>query len=299
VHVLNVSLDIAPWDPNMLARFNLIRPRDVLAFLSLSIFAASWTAPAEAGLTFANMFRTNSYFQYGNGNSLNSQGSYLTFGLEYETTGEFDSAQVTYPGAGSPTALSPAGPNEFFYGSGGFADQAAMDAAYPFGTYKYDASGTGGPASTQYEYAADAYPQSIPYLKNGSWLVLQGATPSAAIPVEFSPYIPTPGVTEAYLFFTIFDHTLGTTVYSANFLPSNVTSLLIPANTLAAYHDFSYELIFSDRVALDAPGSLFAAQIGYDYRTRGDFSTVPEPSTLVLALAVLAPLAAAIRRKLR
>ena len=108
-----------------------------------------------------------------------------------------------------------------------------------------------------------------------------------------------PGVTEAYLFFTIFDHTLGTMVYSANFLPSNVTNLIIPAGTLAEYHDFTYELIFSDRVALDAPGSMFAAQIGYDYRTRGDFSTVPEPSTLVLALTVLVPLAAAIRRKVR
>ena len=60
---------------------------------------------------------------------------------------------------------------------------------------------------------------------------------------------------------------------------------MIGANTLTA-NQFTYELDFSNRDNIPSPGAEFAAQLGFDTRTDGNFTTAqagaPEPGTFAL-----------------
>ena len=107
--------------------------------------------------------------------------------------------------------------------------------------------------------------------------------PNVPFTVHFSPYVTGTQATESILSFTIFDVTANTFVYDAGAQPASTTSLTIPAGTLAPSHTNIYELIFSNRDSVPSPGAQSNAQIGFDLRTTGTFTTaVPEPATLAL-----------------
>ncbi len=75
-------------------------------------------------------------------------------------------------------------------------------------------------------------------------------------------------------------------------------------NTLASWHQYIYEIDFSNRNAVPSDGADFPATLGFDVRTGGRFSTaaaVPEPSGLILAatgLLARAPHARARHRRM-
>jgi hypothetical protein len=257
-------------------------------------------APTQAGISFVNMFRANAFSQSGDGNTLSGNGSFLSLGLASENAGEFATAVATYPGPGSPVPLVSLTSTQFWFQTSSYASQAAMDADFPFGTYQFDAAGGGGTDSTSFDYLADAYSQTLPYLAGGSYSALQGMNPTAPLAVDFSPMTPDPATSEAFVFFTIRDNGTDTIVFDGGFMPSTTAGITIPAKTLAPNTSYTYELIFSDRVQLPSPGAVFDAQIGFDLRTTGSFATVPEPANWVLAWGALAALlcgGAAMRRR--
>lgn len=255
-------------------------------FLLAAVLAATATT-ARADISFVDMFRNNAYIQNGDGNSLTSNGSFLSLRLTSTGPNDYDSVVASYPGPGSPVNLDPVTPTLFQYQTGSFPDQAAMDAAFPSGTYTFDAMNNANTDSASFEYTSNHFAQTLPYLTGTDYSDLQGMNAAAAFTFHFSPYTPDPTVNEALFFFTIFDRTTNAFVYNANFLPSTTTELTVAANTLTAGHSYSYEIIFSDRTLVDSPGAEFNAQIGFDVRTTGAFSaaarSVPEPSALALA----------------
>jgi hypothetical protein len=100
--------------------------------------------------------------------------------------------------------------------------------------------------------------------------------------VQLSPFVPNPIATQTYIFFSIYDAT-GHVIFNDGFLSASTTSLSIPAGTLSPNANYKYELIFSDRDTVPSPGATFNADLLFDVRTDGLFSTIPEPSTLILA----------------
>ena len=74
----------------------------------------------------------------------------------------------------------------------------------------------------------------------------------------------------------------------------------MPGNTLAFGDNFSYEIDYSNRDLVPSPGAIFQAQLGFDLRTDGTFSSalaaVPEPSAMLLAACGLVAGWAARRR---
>jgi len=239
---------------------------------------------AHAGISAVNMFRNDSYLQTGNGNTLSVSGSFFSVGLMSTNPNDFSSVQLTYPGPGSPVNLSQTNPTTFAYQTGFLANQAAMDAAYPFGTYVFSASGG---ATTSFSYSGDAYPLSLPYLAGTNYSDLQGMNSAAPFAFQFSPFVTGNVADSSNIFFTIFDFTTNTFVYDQNFLPSSTTGLLLPAHTLQPGQTYGYELIFDNRLLnLPSPGAVFEAQIGFDLRGDGTFTTapaaVPEPASLLL-----------------
>ena len=102
---------------------------------------------------------------------------------------------------------------------------------------------------------------------------------------HISPYT-TRGSTASfsYLFFTIYDYTTAQFVFNDGFLaPSTSSIVLLSRNTLTNGHNYAYEVDFSNRDIVPSLGTASDAQLGFDLRTDGAFSTlagVPEPSTL-------------------
>jgi hypothetical protein len=257
--------------------------------LTAALLTAIGATPAHAQINFVDIFRTGTAMQTGNGNTLTSTGYYFSTNLNSINPGDFAGATVTYPGPSSPATLSQTSPTNFLYQNGFFATTAAMDVAFPMGTYTYNTSGgTVGAATTSISYAADHYPTAQPFLTGTDYTALQGANANAPFTFHLSSFAFDPLVSEQDEFLTIFDTALNTVVYDAGFLPGSTPSVTIGANTLQPGRDYVYQVIDSNRVQLSSPGAAFNAVGGFDLSTTGEFSTAPaatpEPGTLALLL---------------
>ncbi len=257
-----------------------------------SMLMAAWglllggVGQARADISFVGMFRNNAHLQTGDGNAITPTGSFFSAELTSTGANDFSAVQMTYPGPGSPLSLPQVSPTLFFFQTGLLADQAAMDAAFPFGTYQFDATNGMGPSTTSFAYTADHYALTQPFLTGTDFSDLQGMNPGAPFTFHFSPFDPGMGLDFSFIFFTIFDFTTNSVAYNQGFLPPTTTSVTVPANTLQPGHSHAYELNYSNRLLVPSPGAVFSAQIGYDLRTTGNFTTaaapIPEPSTLAL-----------------
>jgi hypothetical protein len=257
--------------------------------------AGAMSASVGADLSFANMFRSNVYFQTSDAGA-GYAGSFFTAGITASGPTGATSGVLTVPTSPSSTqTLSSPGGVTFQYQSAFLPSQAAMDAAFPAGTYGFSVAGM----DAAFGYAGDHYPGSTPALTGTSFTSLQNVNPGTAAAVTFSPFDTGSGATESLLFFTIFDQTASQLVVNAAFLPPSTAGYTIAAGTLTAGHAYTYELIYSNRLQVPATGTTFTGQIGYDDRTLGNFSAaaVPEPSTLALWAAGALLVGARARRR--
>jgi hypothetical protein len=269
------------------------------ALCALVLLLVALPAVAD-NISFVNMFRNLTSEQTGNGSSLAASGTFLSIGLSADhNPTDFTGVTVTYPGLGSPLALSQIDGQTFGFQTALLADQAAMDAAYPFGTYAFDATGTTNDA-TSFDYTADDY-AAQPFLTGTDFTRLQAMNPAAAFGFHFSPYATDANAAAQFIFLTIFDPLANAFVQLPNsgFLPNTTTGYTLAANTLQANHPYVFEVDYSNRVLVASPGADFDAQIGFDRRTDIDFVTgaavVPEPGSL--ALIVLGVLAVGVTRR--
>ena len=169
-------------------------------------------------------------------------------------------------------------------------DQAALDAAYPFGVYTIQAFNTSTSASSSAvgtSYTTDAYTSDIPALTPASYNALQGLDPSQALTVHFNSFTPDATANLFFTFFHITDLITGNDVFTQSFLDPSTTSVNLPAGTLAFATPYDFEVIFSDRIrGTDVNGSGISNELESDVRTFGNFTTVaatiPEPSTWLL-----------------
>ncbi len=264
----------------MLNRYVLV-PAIVSMVLLLS------PAARASDISFLDAFGNVSYQQTGNGNTLSLNGAFYSADVNTSVANPYTSVSMTFPGPSSPiTAFSHATPTDYLYQTGLYATLADMNTAFPTGTYTFTAN-NGDTAS--YNYTANDYAGSLPYLTGTTYTDLQGMNSSQAFNFTFSPFVTGGTATDSFMFLTIFDSTSGTFVYDAGFLPATTTGLLLPAGTLHAGDQFSYELDFSNRDILTSgfSGGDFPPQLGFDVRTSGTFSSAaatatPEPSTIVL-----------------
>jgi hypothetical protein len=244
------------------------------------------TSPAQAGISFVDSFRNNALVQTGNGNTLSPNGSFFSADLTSTGANDYNAVQMIYPGPGSPQSIPQTSATTFHYQTPSLANQAAMDTAFPFGTYQFQAS-NGGPAdTTSYNYTSNDYARSLPFLTGTNFTDLQGMDSSKPFTFMLSPFTTGGQANFSFIFLTIFDFDKNAFVFNDGFLAPTTTSVVLPANTLTPNHHFAYEVDFSNRDLVPSSGAQFDAQLGFDVRTSGLFSsapTVPEPSTLILS----------------
>jgi hypothetical protein len=255
--------------------------------LGLVILAAGSATPVKADISFLDMTRNDAYLQTGNGNSLSFTGSFFSVDLNSVNPGDYNAVQLSYPGAGSPQDLTQTSPSTFSFQTGLFPSQAAMDSAYPTGTYTFLASNPSTTDTASLTYSKpDFYSQSLPFLAGTNFTALQGVDAHAAFTFQFSPFVTgtLPPGGSSFIFLTVFDTTTNTTVFTQGFLPSTTTSVIMPANTLTPGDSYSSELIFDNRYSVPSPGAEFDAPILFDVRSDVSFtaSSVPEPATMAL-----------------
>lgn len=230
-------------------------------------------------------------------------GYFFNLGATEQNAGDFDSISVTYPGPGSPQVLNfnPGSASPGF-GSPGYPDLASYQAAYPFGTYTFN--GIVGGVTTQTEnlnYAGDYYASAIPALSAATYNGLQGLAPNSSLTIGFNSFTPDPNASGGSPFFTISNTSTGIAAFSVG-LPYGDTSVNLPAGTLAANTNYTWELDFSDRLNGQTADGVFTTQ-GFDLRTDGSFTTgafAPEPGfvgPLVFGLGLLG--VAMLRRRTR
>jgi hypothetical protein len=209
----------------------------------------------------------------------------------------YNQASLTYPGAGSPQALPLAsGGTLFNFETSSFSSKAALDAAYPFGTYTANVTNTstGATNTDSINYTRSAYSSTTPALTQATYLGLQGLNASKSFDFNFNAQTPNPVADTSYTFLNIFGPN-GFFYSAGSFLSPGTTNVTLPANVLMPDTQYSFDLDFSDRNVGSSTTGTFTL---FDVRTDGTFTTaaVPEPCGLVLTGIAFAGIAVRGRR---
>ena len=239
----------------------------------------------------------NPTYQQTGATTVVATGGFFSARAFLDSVGDFDGGAVSYPGAGSPLALTP-GPDATLAFSDSAATMAALNAAYPFGTYSFhltnSATSASQDASLGYAVIADAL--SVPTLTSASFTQLQGLNAGLGFTFDFNAFAQNPNASESFLFLNVSDAG-GNILFSATPDPS-ATSIFMPGGTLAAGQVYNFDLIFDSRI-VGADGGV-GTEIFFDSHTTGAFSTaaaVPEPSAWAMMILGLGGVGAALRRR--
>jgi hypothetical protein len=259
---------------------------------------------AFAGLITVDLGKNLQFTQTDAAGDMANQTDYFAARAFYQSTSDFDSATLTWPASGGPVSMSNVpGTFQFLNGqtaagyylqqSPSYATQGALDAAYPMGNYEYDLFNSGNlTASSTINYSTDLYPANQPTLTAASFNSLQGLNTTQATTVSFAALQDNPDFDSTsdsdYIFLDVYTAGFGSDVYSTFVAsPGDLTSFLIPANTLTPGTSYSLLLDFDNRITgLDTNG-INQYQL-FDTKTEVDFTTAaavvtPEPAGFALA----------------
>ncbi len=256
----------------------------------------------RAQATNMSLFWTNYYTQDSPSTPTTPSSYGFDARLFYTTAGDYATATLSGPGtvASLPLTDFPAF-TVFDSANQIFTTQADRDAAYPNGLYSIATTGGSPDVVVNATKTLDAYSLTVPALTASTYTALQGLDTTQGFTFNLSPYTPSPDANEADLFLNVFDN-LGNAVFSAGFLPPTMTSIFMAANTLMAGTDYTFDIVYSDRINGTDDSSGVGTALGFDSRTDGTFTTaaVPEPASLaLLGLGGLAALAARRGRRAR
>jgi hypothetical protein len=271
-----------------------------LRILALGALSVACIAGAPGGANAAAHeidIGLNPTFQQTGATTVVATGGFFSARAFLDSASDFDGGTLTFPGAGSPAALTPGDGATLAFGDSA-ATMAALNAAYPFGTYAFhltnSATSASQDASLDYSIIADAL--SVPALTAASFNQLQGLNAGSGFNFDFDAFEQNPDASEGFLFLNVFGAD-GKNVFSVN--PDvSATSIFMPGGTLAAGQTYTFDLIFDSRI-VDNSGDV-PTEIFFDSHTSGDFSTaaaVPEPSTWAMMIIGLAGVGAALRRR--
>jgi hypothetical protein len=261
----------------------------------LFVLAIGGPQYVRADVQFLDIFKNQAFEQTGNGNTVSSNGYFFSADLNTSIPNSYNSAVFKPPGS-APINLSQLSTTDYHYQTTLFPTLAAMNTAFPTGTYTFTGSTMSTSDMASFDYTTDDYPKATPYLTGTDFTNLQGMNSTQAFTFHFNPDVPGTTASASYIFFTIYDETTSSYVVNDGFLDPSTTSVTVAANTLTAGDTYDYEIDYSNRDFVPSPGATLDAQLAFDVRTDGVFttavSTAPEPATVgLLSFSLLAGLA--------
>jgi len=291
-----------------------------IVVVSATLYSAG-TGSAFAGLITVDLGKNLQLTQTDAAGDMANPSAYFAARAFYQNTGDFDSATLAWPGPASPASMNNVpGTYEFLNGdtaagyfisqSTSYGTQAAMDAAYPTGSYVYSLNNSGDPSlntNSTIDYSGDLYPANQPTLTAASFNSLQGLNATQAVTVSFAALQDNPDFDagagdEDFVFLDVYTAGFGSDVYSTySASPAGLTDFVIPANTLLPGTGYSLLLDFDDRTSGTDGNEVNQFQL-FDVKTEVDFTTAvavttPEPAAFELAGLGLLALAWTGRRR--
>jgi hypothetical protein len=272
----------------------IISCRARLAFLLVAgtamILVLASNARADATDISLLFVKKSQLYRQVDGSSPTLQSNPFTFQAGANPTGanRITSAQFAPPTPsgtpGAPIAMTDIGSGTFFFDGGRFATQAALDAAFPNGTYAFSLQTvTGTPTYNDTVTTGNVYPTNTPRQQNGTWSNggLQ-VDATKAYTFNWNDVSPTTGT---QMVFEIRDAS-GAIVFTVTRPPDpsgfaiNVT---IPANTLQAGAYYTANLAFQRRVATTVSPtftkvSIYSTEETFKIATIGAIPTLNGPS---------------------
>ena len=215
---------------------------------------------------------------------------------------------LTAPLGTATSQLTTPGPNTYSMGTGGsilktgqtFTSQAAMEVAYPGGTYSYALSSVELSPTSQAGAltfpVTPYYALSVPTFSNFAAMVSLNANQSFTF--QWNSFVVNPFAQESDIFFRIFDSG-NNAIVDVFIADQTTTSREIAPNTLNAGQSYRVALYFSSRenhyeAGFNGANSLVA----FDEVTQASIMTVPEPATCTfLGAAGMAALGMSRRRR--
>lgn len=234
---------------------------------------------AFAGVSSYAIFKVANYHQVDSSppTALNSPDAYY-FGAQLFSTngGEVvTNAAMTapdsevYPMPGNPV------PAAFYYNTPYFPAEASMNATLPNGTYLFTVN-DGTDSGELTIPAEDLFTGVIPCFTGDTWGRLQSVDAGCPLRLCWNAFVPNPGASSAFIFVRILDPSFNY-AYTTNYIPTDVTNICIPADSLEAGTIYTIQLLFSDRADAVDHGfdSDAAATAGFDVLTYTSLITVP------------------------
>jgi hypothetical protein len=266
------------------------------ALCAAILATASWRADAavnEIDIGF------NPVFQQTGPTTVNPLGAFFSARADLDSASDFDGGTLTYPAPGSPGPLTPATGPILAFEPATFPTLAALNTAFPFGTYTFDATNsvTLAHQTDSIDYTVAAAALSVPTLTALSFNALQGLNASSGLAVDFNSFLTNSNANEGLLFVTISD--AGGSVFSESFSDLTTTSFDLPGGTLSPGTDYTLDINFSERITGNdgaVPTTMY-----FDTHTLTDFSTsaVPEPAAWALMLIGFGTVGLALRSRRR
>jgi hypothetical protein len=275
-----------------------MKPRWLAATGVALAATCAFGAPARAELVQAVVVKQQFYQQTGPGVVVPINGGVnASFGAIAAAQGaaDFDSVALTYSGPGSPIALTKFGP-VFLSPAPTYETPAALDAAFPAGTYTFDAenSVTLASQSVAVDYVNDFSFDTLPQLDAATWSALANIDPTQDLTLHFSAFTPDPSAQTAYKVIELIG---GGAVHIYQETPSS-TQFTIPANIMAPGQTYSLSLVFGQQNQSQAgPLARISADVLIDDVSFTVPVAVPEPGTWSVALIGLGLVGARLRRR--
>jgi len=246
--------------------------------LSVAALAtAALAAPAVAGVTLYDIFYSRIYSQATPNVVPNNSPRFIFISrLISNNPPDLSTCSLSIPGRPARSLIE-FDPGEYiFFAPTEYFSEATLANDFPAGQYRHNIAG--GTLGTQggnlVRPNALLWPGSVPFFTGNTLTRLGAVNSKADFSISVNNWTPIAGTNISRTFFVAYDNQTGAATLTVD-VPSNSTSIMIPADALLPSRTYTVELIFTSRVA--TPNAAFGAAtgiVGFDYRTSASLTTV-------------------------